>query len=258
MKRSVCCQQPLKGGLGVPWLLMRKHALRLRHLRLYLDGERVWSPHAKALFPRLESLANIGSWIYRRPRQGLWQAECRKAIRLISRVGNVGSMRSTLEFYSGMIVGKAEDVLGESLGADEGQLADLFRRTFGPKYLNNYQKSLAWQCYRSALPVRDKLSRHGGRVSPICPRCEQDRETVLHAFVECPKLADLITYVERVLSSIGRVQLSAESIIKIVPPPSFRGERLACFFCTVAILKEVVWLTRRSLSREDFRSLAGG
>lgn len=42
----------------------------------------------------------------------------------------------------------------------------------------------------------------------------------------------------------GREQLSAESIIKTVPPFSFNRERKAYFFCVVAILKETVWKTR--------------
>lgn len=31
-KQSICCQEPLKGALGILGLLIRKHALRLRHL----------------------------------------------------------------------------------------------------------------------------------------------------------------------------------------------------------------------------------
>lgn len=62
-------------------------------------------------------------------------------------------MCTTLDFYIGMMEVMSDDVLGDILGVNEGQLIDLFSKTFGPKYLYNFQKTLACLCYRSALLV---------------------------------------------------------------------------------------------------------
>lgn len=113
---------------------------------------------------------------------------------------------------------KRDDILGETLGFNKDQLASLFKRTFGPSYLDNYQKSLTWQHYRGVLSVHGKLSRHRISVPLACPRSEQDNESVLHALVQCLALLSFIVYVDHALSHLRRVQLSAESIIKIVPP----------------------------------------
>lgn len=56
-------------------------------------------------------------------------------------------------------------------------------------------------------------------------------------------ITELIAYVECIRSLMGKVQLLAESVIKIVPLPSFRGEQLACFLYIVAIMKGMVWKT---------------
>lgn len=40
---------------------MRKYALRLRHLWLYLNSEWVWSQHVKFIFPQLKSLQELKS-----------------------------------------------------------------------------------------------------------------------------------------------------------------------------------------------------
>jgi hypothetical protein len=253
VRRSICCQHPLSGGLGMPWLRMRRHALRLRHLRQYLDGDRVWSPFVKRDFPQLVSLTELQSWIRRRPRLGAWHLECRQALTALHQSGNVDDGSSTMEFYRGLVVGKSDDVLGETLGIDGEKLAALYRRTFGPGPMDNFQKSLAWQCYRGALPVRDKLHRHGSAVTRTCPRCAQSDETVLHALVQCACIADLWSYVEQLLSRVGRIDLSTETILKIDPPPSFGREGRAVFLCLVAMTKEIVWWTRlKGLKTDTF------
>jgi hypothetical protein len=244
VRRSICCQHPLRGGLGMPWLMMRRHALRLRHLQRFLDGDQVWSPFVRRVFPQLVSLTELQSWIRRRPRLGAWHLECRQALTALCQSGNADGGSSTMEFYRGLVEGKSDDVLGETLGVDGKKLAALYRRTFGPGPMDNFQKSLAWQCYRGALPVRDKLYRHGSAVTRTCPRCAQGDETVLHALVQCPCIADLWSYVEQLLSRVGRIELSTESILKIDPPPSFGREGRAVFLCLVAMAKEIVWWTR--------------
>lgn len=113
---------------------------------------------------------------------------------------------------------------GGALGFGENQLIILFR-TFVAGFLDNYQKYLVWLCYCSALPLRDKRSRHGTVISPTYPKCVRDKETVLYDFVECLEISRQLTFVEKLLSVIGSVQLSAEPIIKIVSPPSLNRER---------------------------------
>lgn len=110
--------------------------------------------------------------------------------------------------------------------------------------LDNYQKSMARQCYRCALPVRDKLSRYASSSSPTCPRCGQDSETVLCTIIQCQKISEFGIYVEHLLSHQRRVQLSNESIIKIVPSSSLNKEEQACFLLVVAIMKVVEWKMR--------------
>ena len=107
--------------------------------------------------------------------------------------------------------------------------------------------------YRHDLPVRDKLYRHGSAVTRTCPRCAQSDETVLHALVQCLSIADLWSFVEQLSSRVGRIRLTAESILKIDPPPSFGREGQAVFLCLVAMVKEIVWWTRlKGLKTDTF------
>ncbi|GAB1597330.1 hypothetical protein Ahia01_000009400 [Argonauta hians] len=245
VRRSICCQDPLNGGLGMPWLLLRKHAQRLRHLQRFLSGEQVWSPFTRHAFPQLVSLVELQSWLKQRPSFGEWHTECREALRLFCRTGNaVGGDPPTSVYYKGLVRHMSDDDLGERLGVSELQLSGLFRRTFGPGPMDNFQRSLAWQLYRGALPVRDKLKRHGCAVTRICQRCMQAEETPLHALVQFPNISPLWIYVEQLLLRMGWVSLTTESIIRIMPPPSFCKEGRAAFLCLVAVAKEIVWWTR--------------
>lgn len=59
---------------------------------------------------------------------------------------------------------KCSDFLGMTLGADESELASLFRMTFRLRtMMENFQRYLVWQCYwwRGGGANRDKLSRNG-------------------------------------------------------------------------------------------------
>lgn len=136
---------------------------------------------------------------------------------------------------------------GETLGLDDTQLATLFQRTFESKTLDNFQKSLVWQCYRGALPIWDKLTRHGIPGSSNCPRCWWDKETALHAIVQCPKVTDVWVYAEQLLSNTGRVQLLSESIVKIDSPGFLKN----CFLIEEAIAREVIWKARMKGLRSD-------
>lgn len=75
-------------------------------------------------------------------------------------------------------------------------------------------------------------------VSSDSSKCETSKETVLRA---CPKLVELATYTECIISSIGRVQLSEEPAIKMVQLPFLHGERSAYFDCIIVELKDTAW-----------------
>lgn len=64
---------------------------------------------------------------------------------------------------------------------------------------------------------------------------------VLHALVHSPSFADPWVYVEHMLSCVGWVRLSTESIVKITLLSSFNWEGKAVFICLVALAKEIVW-----------------
>lgn len=87
----------------------------------------------------------------------------------------VGSS-STLAFDRGLLEEKCIVAIGEILGVDEDQLTGLCRSIFGLRSMNNFQKTLAWQYYRGAMPVRDKLYKDESAVSRVCPRCAQSDE----------------------------------------------------------------------------------
>lgn len=157
---------------------------------------------------------------------------------LIHKVGMAGSGCTTSVLYNGLIEFMRDDVLGEAVGLDKNWFANFFQRTFKPGCLDNYQKTLAWQCYRNTFPVHDKLFQLEVFVAPACLRYGLDDETILHALVQCPELLNLIVYVEHILSHRGRAHLSAEPMIKIVPPSRVSKEGKACFLCTIAVLKE--------------------
>lgn len=127
-----------------------------------------------------------------------------------------GGEGTTSAYYRGLVEGKCDNGLKETLGFNACQLANLHRRTFSPGSMDNFQRSLAWMCFRNALPVRDKLLRHSVTVSSTCPRCGKSNETVLHAIIQRPCLSHQWVSTERLLSQVRRVQMSAESIIKIV------------------------------------------
>lgn len=89
---------------------------------------------------------------------------------------NLCDFDSTKAFYSGLIKGRCDDDFGEILGMDEEYLDRFFRFTFRSRPMDNFQRSPAWQCYRGALPVQDKLYRHRSRsrnTGPSRSRCSQ-------------------------------------------------------------------------------------
>lgn len=97
IKRSISYQLPSCGSLGMSWLLMHRHTIRLRHLPRFLETEHVWAPFLKQTFSQLASLTEFQSWVKTRPRLGAWHLECRQAPTVLYKSGNMIGGRSTLQ-----------------------------------------------------------------------------------------------------------------------------------------------------------------
>lgn len=67
---------------------------------------------------------------------------------LFFKVGMASTKNTTSIPYSRLVEVKSDDILGEVLRLNDEQRANLFWKTFGSGYLDNYKKSLTWQCYR--------------------------------------------------------------------------------------------------------------
>lgn len=64
-------------------------------------------------------------------------------LQLLSSATGAGKISTSINFYKGLIEVTSDNSLGVGdLGFNKDQLTDLFRMTFGPKYLDNFQKSL--------------------------------------------------------------------------------------------------------------------
>lgn len=88
----------------MPWLLMCRHELWLWNLKHFLDGEQVWSPFVRLVFPQLILLTKLQSWISRRLKKGIWHFECCQALNAPHLVGNAISNSSSLAFDKGLVV----------------------------------------------------------------------------------------------------------------------------------------------------------
>lgn len=53
-----------------------------------------------------------------------------------------------------------------------------------------------------------------------------------------------VASVERLLSGVGRIWLSAESTVNIAPPPPFNREDRVDFLVLLAMVKESMWWKR--------------
>lgn len=106
----------------------------------------------------------------------------------------------------------------------------------------------------SCLPVQERQAEHGCAIPSTCMRCGWHRETVLHAFVQSEEIRELIAYIEQLLSTTERVQISIESIIKTMSPSSLNRERRTFFLCAVAMLKETVCVCVKRITFGTFTS----
>lgn len=182
-RRSLCWQKPLKGGLGLTRLTMCRHMLSLRDHWLYLDGDQAWSPHVKLLLSHLRSLWDLEPRIKTIPKIGEWYKACKQALLVFFCTSNSGvGGGNHRRFYRGLVEYMPDLVLWETLGFDRSHIINMFGGIFGPRSVNNFQKSLAWLCYWYDLALRERVSSHGGNLSTMCPRSERASETVVHAF----------------------------------------------------------------------------
>lgn len=85
-----------------------------------------------------------------RSRQDVWYLKISSSAHNPLSVEQCGQWKfhSGLLFWKGFVTDECNDVLEETLGVNENQLAGLFRRAFGTGPKDKFQKSLAWQCYR--------------------------------------------------------------------------------------------------------------
>lgn len=125
------------------------------------------------------------------------QTACHKARVLFSHMVSTSTLVPPSLFYKRLVEVKCDDTLEENLILDNDQLIGLFQRTFVPGPIKNFQGSMAWHCFREALPAQDKLASYVARALTTCPGCERGSETVLHAIVQCPKNAIMLVYVEQ-------------------------------------------------------------
>ena len=48
-------------------------------------------------------------------------------------------------------------------------------------------KHFLWQCCHSSIAVRALLNERGLGIPPVCPICNTEPETIIHALRDCPK-----------------------------------------------------------------------
>lgn len=150
---------------------MRSPGLGLRHLHLYQDGDRVWPLFVKLVFLQFNSLKEQNSWVKRRPKLDSSQTEGYLTFSLFCRADNARGGITNSSSCRGLVTDKCDNVLGETLGFDDNQLTNLFRKTLGTEPMDNNQ--ITCQCYQGALPLRDKRFRHRCAETRTCPICEQ-------------------------------------------------------------------------------------
>lgn len=200
---SICCQHSMNSGLGMQWLLISKHAPRLQHIQCSLDsGEQKWLLFIRLTLPQLTSLSELQSQMKCRPKLGSWHLESGQALRILSQSSKAVRVSSTMALYRGLVVKGNNDILGEILGVDEFQLASLFQRTLSWGLWGNFQKPLAWQCYKGTLPVRDKLYKHRSVIRQTCPRCVQSNKTILPTLIQYPSIFDIWLCAKHLLSHV--------------------------------------------------------
>lgn len=96
---------PSLDGLGMPWLLMHRHRLRLHHLQCFLEGKPEWAQFMRPVFLQLVSLMELQCSIKGRPRLGAWHLEHYWVLTVLFQPGNRIGGCSSLVMYSGLVIG---------------------------------------------------------------------------------------------------------------------------------------------------------
>lgn len=221
---------------------------------------------------QLTSLRELGSWIKRR--LGDWQLECRQALKLLSQAGNTGRWSSTADVHNGSVEFMWDNVLEKTPSFDKNPLTNLLERTFESGYLHDYyQKSLIWVCYWSALPVRERLLKHGsafpstclrlsctpsysvwklGYWPPISSSCYQPEKEYSYQLNLLWILCLPYSWTGKRVVSVRKETLWRTCMKGIATIPSFSGRRLELFSYFNHQLKCKIWLERRYLLRRMF------
>lgn len=130
-RRSVYCQHPLNGWVGLPWLLKGREALRLRHLKCFSNCGQMLSPlfHSSSLSASCIPRSNA-NW-----RRGAWN----QVFAVLCPSCNVVDAGSTQEIYRKSLKRKCDEVLEETLSVDENEIVGLFRNTYKPGPIDHLQ-----------------------------------------------------------------------------------------------------------------------
>ena len=138
VRRQVCCQRPLHGGLGMLDLESHRLAERLAYLGRTLTKDAVWGLKVRNAFPRLRS--NPEAEGCRRPREEApFVRECCRAIRNLSRSSDL--FRSRKELYRGLVAGSVLDPLVKRLGWSLEEICSQWNWAPGSSFLNNSEFS---------------------------------------------------------------------------------------------------------------------
>ena len=251
VRRQVCIQRTLNGGLGMPDLESHWLAERLAYLGQSLTGDAVWKLKVSQTFPRLKSDPKAEG---RRRSLGkaLFVRECRKALRNL--LGSSDISRPRKELYRELVVGATSDPLSERHGWTVEEICSHWNWAPGSSFLNNSEFSLTWRLVQNALPLVGLNYRAGLADIPDCARCGSVlEETAEHAFYYCERVCPFWDHVGECTARIEPKQLvllDVGYVIDNVLPP-FQGEKRMVFLAILAVARMVIWTTRNKGLYDD-------
>ena len=253
--REICYLHPSEGGLGMPFIEIRQHMLRISFLdRMCMQPDEnggFWKEDARNTFPSLRNVrspeeeATGGS-----PGEGSFYGECRRALGALLRatagLSDVQAL-SRKALYQVLVRGRVHDDLIDDLGLSKREARSIWPWTPGLKCLNNTEASLTWLVIRGALWIGKRLCGAGLVKSPNCVRCGEEVETIGHAFFHCKIVVPLCKFVEDLMVRMLRGKffvLEASSVCSNVAPPLSKTEHYV-FLCLLGIMRVVIWTTRQ-------------
>ena len=242
-RRTVCCQRPREGGLGMPDLESHWLAERLAYLGRSLTKETVWGHKVRDVFPRLRSNPKAESRSRLRG-EIRFSIECCRALCNLPRSSDLSWPRKKL--YHGLVEGSVSDPLEKLLGLSLGEIHSQWNWAPGSSFWNNSEFSLTWRLARNALALRDWAYRACLTDLSDCPRCSSAEETALHAFYYCGWVRPFWSHVEEWMARISPKQLVllyvGYVIDNVVPP--YKGAKRVVFLAIMAVARMVIWVTR--------------